>query len=172
MWWQRTRREFERDKGAGNHEALQARVRNGAHPGLLAYVDGQPVGWCAVEPRENLPGLARSRILAPVDDRPAWSVSCFFVARDWRRRGLTVLLLRAAAQYATRSGAAVLEGYPKDPASDELADAFAWNGLAAAFRAAGFREVARRAPTRPIMRLELAPAAAGRPGTRRPGAAG
>ena len=80
------------------------------------------------------------------------------MARPHRRRGVTVELLRAAAEHAARRGASILEGYPVEPSSGRLPDAFAWTGLASAFRRAGFEEVARRSPTRPIMRLELEPA--------------
>jgi GNAT superfamily N-acetyltransferase len=96
-----------------------------------------------------------------VDDRPVWSVVCFFVARPHRRRGLTVRLLREACRYARARGASLLEGYPVEPVSGKTPDAFAWTGLASAFRAAGFVEVERRSPTRPIMRRHLEPA---RPG--------
>ncbi len=90
-----------------------------------------------------------------MDDQPVWSVVCFFIARRYRRQGLTVALLCEAAAFAKRRGARCLEGYPIDPAKGAMPDTFAYHGLAVAFRKAGFREVARRSPTRPIMRLEL-----------------
>jgi GNAT superfamily N-acetyltransferase len=155
MWWRLSRPEFERSKGAGNKRALEALVESGKVPGLLAYVDGEPAGWCALGPRESYPRLVRSRILKPVDEEPVWSVVCFFVDRPHRRRGMTVRLLRAAADHARERGASILEGYPVDPKGPELPDAFVWTGLAAAFRAAGFEEVARRSETRPVMRLAL-----------------
>lgn len=127
-------------------------VASGAVPGLLAYVDGVPAGWVAIEPREAYSGLDRSRFLKRVDERPVWSVTCFFIARPARRRGLTVRLLRAATAYAATRGASMVEGYPIDRSGASVPAAFAWTGLAAAFRAAGFLEVARRSPTRPIMR--------------------
>ncbi len=91
-----------------------------------------------------------------MDEEPVWSITCFFVARTHRRRGLTVALLRAAARYARERGARVLEGYPVEPKGGRAADTFVYHGLASAFRAAGFHEVARRSETRPIMRF-LAP---------------
>ena len=152
MWWRLPRKEFEARKGEGNREALRAIVASDAVPGLLAYVEGVPAGWCAIAPRDHYPGLARSRILSPVDERPVWSVTCFFIARSYRRRGLTVRLLLAAVEHARSRGAQVVEGYPHDAGEGELPPAFAWTGLAAAFRTAGFEEVARRSPKRPIMR--------------------
>jgi GNAT superfamily N-acetyltransferase len=125
---------------------------------LLAYLDGVAVGWCAVAPRDDYVRLAGSRVLAPVDERPVWSAPCFFVAREARGRGVTVALLRAAAAYAAAHGADTIEGYPLDTRGARTPAAFAWWGLESAFAKAGFREVARRSPTRPIMRRRLRPA--------------
>jgi GNAT superfamily N-acetyltransferase len=150
MWTRLPSAEFATGKGAGNKRAFRRLVESGVPPGILAYRGGEPVGWCAVAPRSAYRRLERSRVLAAVDDQPVWSVVCFFVARPYRRHGLTAMLLRAATDYAVKRGARIVEGYPVDSA--KTADAFAWTGLASAFRRAGFREVARRSPTRPIMR--------------------
>jgi GNAT superfamily N-acetyltransferase len=154
MFWRLSRSEFERQKGRGNQQAFRKVVQRGDPPGLLAYDGRTPVGWCAVAPRADYPALARSRILKPVDHEPVWSVSCLFVARPYRRRGVSVRLLEAAAEYTRRRGGRIVEGYPVEPREDEVPDPFGWTGLASAFRQAGFREVARRSQTRPIMRSE------------------
>ena len=156
MWWRLPRSLFEKQKGKGNQRALRGIVRSGQVPGLLAYVGREPIGWCALAPRASYPVLANSRILKPVDAKSVWSVSCFFVARPFRRRGVAVRLLRAAVGYARGRGAKIVEGYPVEPKQGAMPDAFAWTGLASAFRRAGFVEVARRSPTRPIMRRALA----------------
>jgi len=159
MLWRLPRRQFEAQKGEGNRSAMHALVDAGVVPGLLAYANHKPIGWCAVAPRKDYPALARSRILKPVDASPCWSIACLFIHKDHRRQGVSVKLLMAAAEFACTCGAAILEGYPIDPPPGrKLPPAFAWTGLAAAFRAAGFTEVARRAPTRPIMRRNLHPA--------------
>ncbi len=155
MYFRQSRAEFVRRQGESNRRALHRLVAGGRTPGLIAYVDGVPAGWVALAPRAEYPLLSRSRILKPVDDRPVWSVVCFFVARAARGRGLTVAMLRKAAAYARRRGARCLEGYPLDASRRKVPDLFAYYGLASAFREAGFREVARRSPTRPIMRLDL-----------------
>lgn len=155
MFWRLPRGAFTKGKGAGNRSAFRSLVRRGAEPGVLAYADGKPVGWCAVAPREAYPALDRSRVLAPVDDKPVWSVTCFFVLREWRRRGVTVALLRGAAAHAAAHGAKLLEGYPIAPKKGALPDAFAWTGLVGGFEKAGFTEAARRSATRPIMRRRL-----------------
>jgi len=148
------RKAWEAGKGRGNRRAMKQRVDSGVVPGLLAYEVDEPIGWIALAPRETYPLLERSRVMAPVDDEPVWSVVCFFVARQHRGRGVTVDLLNAAANYARQLGGRILEGYPVDP-DKRAAPAFIWHGTAAAFRKAGFEEVVRRSPTRPLMRLEL-----------------
>lgn len=154
MWWRLSRSQFEQQKGEQNREALKELVDAGRVPGLLAYVDGQPIGWCSVAPREEFPVLERSRTLKRVDDLPVWSIVCFFVAKPYRRQGLTVHLIKAAVDYARERGATIVEGYPVEPKA-AMPAAFAYTGLASAFRQAGFVEVLRRSETRPIMRYLL-----------------
>ena len=152
MWWHQTQVEFERRKGASNRRAMQRIVKAGRVPGLLAYDGRQPVGWIAVGPREGYATLGRSRVLKPVDDLPVWSVVCFFVNRDYRRRGVSRRLLEAAVAHVRRKGGKIIEGYPVEPRKESAPDVFVYTGLVAAFRQVGFVEVARRSPTRPIMR--------------------
>lgn len=165
MFWKQTRPEYEKGKGASNRDAMRRQVRAGVVPGILAYDAEGPVGWCAVEPRSAYPRLSRSRTLAPVDDSPVWSVPCFFVARRARGTGLTTALLAAAADHARRAGAEVLEGYPVDPRG-QTADAWLYTGLASTFGRAGFSEVARRSPTRPVVRRDVRKRAPRAPGAR------
>lgn len=152
MAWRLPRATYESGKGAGNRAAFRRRVRSGPPPGVLAYVRSEPIGWCAVAPRVEYHYLARSRVLRPIDDRPVWSVSCLFVAKNHRNRGVAVQLLRAAVDMAGSAGAEVVEGYPVIPYADRMPDAFAWTGTLSAFRSAGFEEVGRGSPKRPIMR--------------------
>ncbi len=155
MWWKLRRSEYEKKKGSGTKRAFRKIVASGAPTGVLAYAGGQPVGWCAVAPREAYPVLGSSRILKPVDAQPVWSVTCFYIPRARRRCGLTALLLDAACEFAGKQGAKIVEGYPADPRAGTMADTFAWTGLLSAFRKAGFKEVARRSAGRPIMRRFL-----------------
>jgi GNAT superfamily N-acetyltransferase len=152
MFWRRPRSEWNAGRGAGNRRAFKSLISSGANPGLIAYSGGEPVGWCAVAPRADYPALSRSRVLKPVDEKPVWSVSCLFVRRDFRRQGISARLIAEAAKFAARQGARIVEGYPVEPRTAKSADAFVWTGLASSFLAAGFREVARRSATRPIMR--------------------
>jgi GNAT superfamily N-acetyltransferase len=155
MYWRRRRSEFVRGKGAGNRSAFRRIVLSGEVPGVLAYDGPEPVAWCAVAPRQAYPVLGNSRILEPVDDEPVWSITCLFVHRDYRRNGVTVPLLRAAVDHVGRKGGRVVEGYPIEPKKGDIPAVFAWTGLASAFRKAGFKEVARRSATRPIMRVRI-----------------
>lgn len=155
MAWRLLKSDWERGKGSGNRAAFRRIVAKGPPPGILAYVDGEPIAWCAVAPRAVYVQLARSRVLKPIDDTPVWSVSCLFVARAYRRRGVSVAILRAAGSFAASHGARIVEGYPVEPYSGTMPDVFAWTGTVSSFRAAGYAEVARGSPKRPIMRLAL-----------------
>ncbi len=148
MWWRIPRAEWKAGKGEGNRRALRRIVAAGDVPGLLAYDGGEPVGWVAIQPREAYPQLARSRNLAPVDDRPVWSITCFFVARSHRHGGVTRALIEAAVGYARSRGGRIVEAYPVD-SGKPLADAWLYTGAASTFAKLGFREVARRPPRVP-----------------------
>ncbi|KAA0230162.1 GNAT family N-acetyltransferase [candidate division KSB1 bacterium] len=174
MFMRLPRATFEQQKGLKNKKAMQKLVKANDVPGLLAYARGEPVGWCSISPREKFSALERSRILQPIDEQPVWSVTCFFIAKGFRRQGVTVELLKAAITYVKKRGGKILEGYPVEPASTGSAstssastssattadagakkmqpDTFMWTGLASAFRKAGFKEILRRSATRPIMR--------------------
>ena len=156
MWWKLSRKEFGQKKGLGNKRLQKKIVNSGTVPGILAYINNEPAGWCAIEPREAFPRLESSRILKPVDDKPVWSVVCFFVARQFRKQGLSVELLKEAVKYAAKNGAGIIEGYPVETKKINP-DAFIYHGTASAFLKAGFKEVARRSGTRPIMRMITAP---------------
>ncbi|MEM9197255.1 MAG: GNAT family N-acetyltransferase [Pseudomonadota bacterium] len=152
MLWRLRAKAFAAGKGAGNRDAMRAVFAAGEGPGLVAWAEGRAVGWVQIAPRAAFPRLAGSRVLAPVDDTPVWSVACFMIEKAWRRRGLSVALLEAACGFAADRGAEIVEGYPVAPSDKNYAPVYAWTGLHAAFARAGFAEVARRSPTRPIMR--------------------
>jgi GNAT superfamily N-acetyltransferase len=152
MYWRLPRLQYEYQHGELNRRSIKALVDSGTIPGILAYVDDEPVAWCSIAPRSEFPTLARSRILKPVDDQPVWSVVCFFVARGQRKKGLTIQLLKAAIEYARSNDVKIIEGYPVEPKGGKSPDVFVYTGLSSAFKKAGFTEVLRRSETRPIMR--------------------
>jgi GNAT superfamily N-acetyltransferase len=155
VFWKKPRKRFHADAYDANRRDQKLLVEKGSVPGILAYTEGVPVGWCAVEPRENYPALERSRILKPVDNEPVWSVTCFFVSRKSRRQGISVALLKEVVRYVSSQGGRIVEGYPVDVAGKKTADAFIYTGTASAYIRTGFVEVARRSPTRPIFRFKI-----------------
>lgn len=154
MFWRLSRSQFDKQKGEGNRQTLKNTVDSGEIPGILAYADNQPIAWCSVAPRENYPVLERSRVLKRIDEKPVWSVVCFFVAKSFRGKGVTVPLLRAAVGYAKKHGAKIVEGYPIE-SEKTMPASFVWTGLTSMFLKAGFVELARRSENRPIMRCFL-----------------
>ena len=154
MWWRVPGPEWSANRGETNRQSLKAVVDAGGHVGVLAYADGQPVGWCAVAPRNAYLRLReeRVRIFKKVDDLPVWTITCFYVNRHYRRKGLTLGLLKASVEYAVANGATIVEGYPVDTGGGKMAAASVYTGLLSTFEKAGFVEVLRRHDTRPIMR--------------------
>ncbi len=152
MAWRLRRKDWEAGKGAKNKRALKKIVDSGGMPGIIGYLGDEPVAWCSVAPRSEYSVLERSRVLKPVDDKPVWSVSCLFVLKPYRRLGVSSRMLKAAAEFAKSRGATIVEGYPVEPTMTKTPDPFVWTGIPSAFLKAGFKEVARRSKTRPIMR--------------------
>lgn len=147
---------------AANRDALEAQLGDGAFaPGLIAYVEGQPVGWCGLGPRAAMPRLVNSRTIPSVDPLPVWSIGCFVVRPGYRRRGVARALLRGAIDYARGQDAPGLEAYPIDPDGTRVSTSFGFVGFTSMFEAAGFRRVlltdAHSAGLpRWLMRLDLA----------------
>ena len=110
MLWRLKSSTFKRQQGAGNKKAMEMMVDRGGMPGILAYSGKEPMGWCAVAPREEYSALERSRILKPIDNLPVWSVSCMFVNKEYRKKGMSVKLLRAAIDHMRQRGGTILEG--------------------------------------------------------------
>jgi GNAT superfamily N-acetyltransferase len=151
MWWRQTRAEFNSQHGEPNRIALRTIVESGVVPGIMAYSVDEPVGWCAVEPRESYPALDRSRTLARVDCEPVWSTPCFYIARHFRGKGLMLELLTAAVNWAAEHGARIIEAYPVEP-GDKSPGTALYTGVVPIFQRAGFVEVCRRSKRQPIMR--------------------
>ena len=153
MYWRIGSAYRERPR-AENRVDFRSIVRRGPPPGLLAFDGDTAVGWCQVTPRAALPYLDEYTRFGPLDPRPVWSVSCFFVRRGYREQGVSSALLAAAIRFAREAGAPALEAYPstKDPKW--------YTGLASTFARAGFREVGGRSADRPVMRRELRAGAA------------
>jgi GNAT superfamily N-acetyltransferase len=141
-------------RAESNKAQLKALADAGRHPGLVGYRGNTPVGWVSIAPREEYAKLARSPVMKSVDDQPVWSVICFVVPAEHREQGVAQALLAGAIAYARRQGAKVIEAYPVDkPVRSN--DEFIWFGAKSMYDKAGFSEVARRKPQRPVVRLKL-----------------
>lgn len=142
-------------------ESLTGRdERDHPAPGLIAYREGRAIGWVSLGPRADFDRLAYSKVLAPLDDVPVWSIVCFVVSRRERGRGVAAALLQEAIAYAREQGATILEAYPIDTGAGRVPAASAFHGTLAIFERAGFHVAALRrlnesTPVRPIVRLEL-----------------
>jgi len=144
------------DQRARSREALKALAARDPPPGLLGYRGKIPVGWISLGPREDYAKLAKSPAMKPVDARDVWSIVCFVVPSEYRRQGVARELLAGAVGYARKRGVRLLEAYPVDKGEPSAPDA-PWFGSKTMFDAAGFKEVARRKPARPVVRLTLIP---------------
>jgi GNAT superfamily N-acetyltransferase len=155
MWFRTTGAERRQMWGDGNRQALAGLVQSGQEPGLVAYLGGEPAGWCSVRPRAEYSALARSTVARPVDESPVWSLVCLYVVPGSRRRGVARELVRAAGEYAASQGGQILEAYPLDDSMRPVSAAAAFHGTVSLLREEGFTEVARHTPTRPVMRRDV-----------------
>lgn len=155
MSWRLKKSEFEIGKGEPNKYSMKDIVYRDKPVGVLAYVDDSPIGWCAVAPREVYKRLESSRVLKRIDDKPVWSITCLFIAKVFRRKGISTELIKGAIEYAKLNEANIVEAYPVVPYGNNVPDAFLWTGIPSAFEAAGFTEAARRSKWKPMMRYYI-----------------
>jgi len=151
MAWRLTTADWRSAGAAGRKEAFKALVDAEAPTGLLAYLDGEAVGWCSVAPRTSFQRLVRSRTLLPGDDRPSSALTCFFIRYGYRRTGVATALLEAAVDHVAEQGAAVLEAYPNRNTRSKPGS----GGGIAMFKDAGFEEAPTRSTFFVPMRREL-----------------
>jgi len=137
-----------------NRRDMKKLARGDPPPGLIAYRGETPVGWVSLGPREDFARLERSSVMKPVDSAKVWSIICFVVPSQYRKQGVARALLAAAIAFAKKRRVRMLEAYPVDGAGESRDDAL-WFGTRSMYDAAGFVEVARRKPRRPVMRLAL-----------------
>ncbi len=138
-------------RAKANRAELKQIVDAGKPPGLIGYRGKTPVGWVSLGPREDYAKLVRSQVMKAVDDQPVWSIICFVVPAQYRGEGVARALLDGAIAYAKKCGAKLLEAYPVDKA-ERGRDESMWFGSKSMYDAAGFEEVARRKPHRPVVR--------------------
>ena len=136
------------------------RINNGCPPGLLAYRDGKPVAWVQVGPRADIPQWNNPKRSTtqlpdgPADDLAVWAISCFFFKKSERGKGLSHRMVRESIEFARKHGARMIEASPMDQAKKSRSIVL-FVGSTRVFEQAGFAEVARQKPGRPLMRLVL-----------------
>lgn len=160
QYWRMSSGEFGRASLQDRRAALRAQTKRRPPPGMVAYLKGEPVGWCGFGVRQRMERLLRSRTIPAVDDRPVWAVFCFTVRVGYRRAGVARALLDGLIAYAREQGAPALEAYPVDTGGERIHGTAAYVGTTRMFEAAGFRRVLEtdaRSDHRPrwLMRLEL-----------------
>jgi hypothetical protein len=124
-------------------------------PGIIAYAGGEPVGWCSVAPRESYASLNRSPVLKPLDEKPVWSIVCFYVAKGQRSNRIMTELIRGAIDYVGQQGGKIVEAYPTPPRGRQLSPVSSYMGIPSVFEKAGFVECARPSKSRVIMRYYI-----------------
>jgi GNAT superfamily N-acetyltransferase len=153
MYYRLTKSEFQEGKiENGNKRAMKEIVWANKPAGLLGFLEGQPIAWCAFAPREDFIKLKKSRVHKPIDKKLVWSIPCFFIDKHFRRLGVSVDLLKGVIGYAEKNGISIIEAYPTIPTKKELPDSFLWIGLYKAFERAGFKIVDRTSKNRPMVR--------------------
>lgn len=164
MWWRLTREAWRQMPKAERKARFRKVVTKGPPVGLLALRAGEPLGWVQVAPRRATPGFNTSPVAAPADPQDdldrVWAITCFYIAAAGRRSGIAHALAEAAVAHAFAQGAVAVEACPKEAGARASGDLFM--GTPSVFRRLAFREIARRTPARPLMRLDR-PARAPRP---------
>ena len=156
MYFRRKKAEFTEGKlDDGNKNSMKELVWSGAPTGLLGLYEGKAIAWCAFAPREDYIKMEKSRVHKRIDDEPVWSVTCFFIRKEFRRMGVSVALLKGLIDYARQQEIKIIEAYPTIPTQESLPDSFAWIGLYKSFERAGFRIVDQTSKSRPMVRYFL-----------------
>jgi GNAT superfamily N-acetyltransferase len=155
MSWRLKKSEFENCKGQINKNYMQGLVNMNEIVGVLAYVDGKPIGWCAVAPREKYVRLEYSRILKRIDDEPVWSITCLFVSKAYRRKGISTELVKAAINYCKLNEVSIVEAYPTVPYDKYIPDAFLYTGVPSVFKEVGFTLAANRSKWKALIRYYI-----------------
>ncbi|MCX6241352.1 MAG: DUF1697 domain-containing protein [Bacteroidetes bacterium] len=145
--------EFEADKiNNGNKNRMKKLVENNQPAGILGIYKSKAISWCALAPREAFPKIENSRIHKRIDDQQVWSIPCFFIDKQYRKKGLSMDILKGVINYAREKKIGILEAYPLIPSTARLPDPFVWTGLFQSFEQAGFTVVSRISPNRPMVR--------------------
>jgi GNAT superfamily N-acetyltransferase len=155
MWWRLSRKEFENGQGDSNRKAMKSIVNSGNIPGILAYSDGEPCGWCSVAPREDFGSLERSRVLKRIDNENVWSLVCFFIDKEYRGKNLGYKLILGAIEFVKSQGGKILEAYPTILKSGNAPPVSTYMGIPNILKKAGFKQIHQPSKSKLIMRFYI-----------------
>lgn len=158
MSWRNEKGEdWEKIKGSTAKSRLKKLVTAGKAHGVLAFVDGEPVGWCSFDRRKDYAKLDRAPSFKCDDAEQVWSVPCFFVHKDYRGKSVATALLEHAVRAMKKLGAEIVEGYPVKPYNygKKIPHAFAWTGTLPLFEEAGFKAIGKKDGGKQRVRKEL-----------------
>ena len=146
---------FQENKPEGNKKLIKQLVNKGLPQGLIASVNGEPVGWIALAPREDYMKLENSRVFKRIDDKPVWSITCFFIKKGFRHKGLSQQLIKGAIDFARKKKIKTLEAYPAIPYAEKVPHPFLWVGVLSSFIKNGFKIVRQQSKSRAMVRIDL-----------------
>jgi len=146
---------FQENKPNGNKKMMKDLVHKGMPQGLIASMNSEPVGWIAMAPREDYMKIENSRVFKRIDDQPVWSITCFFVKKEYRHKGLSQQLIKGAVDHAKKKKIKILEAYPAIPYAEKVPHPFLWVGVLSSFVKNGFTIVRQQSKSRAMVRIEL-----------------
>jgi GNAT superfamily N-acetyltransferase len=146
---------FKQNKYARNKQLMKKLVNTQQPVGLLAVYNKEAIGWISFSPREQLYRIEHSRTMKRIDDKPVWSVSCFFIKKEYRHKGLSQRLIKAVIAFARENNITAIEAYPVIPGSAKSPGVFLWTGILSAFTKNGFTVVHKSGQSKTMVRLNL-----------------
>ena len=155
MYFRLPYKTFQENKPDGNKKMMKELVKNGLPQGLIALMNKEPVGWIAIAPREDYMRVENSRVFKRIDDKPVWSITCFFIKKEFRHQGLSQHLIRGAVEFAKRKKMKTLEAYPAIPYAEKVPHPFLWMGILSTFLNNGFKIVRQQSKSRAMVRIDL-----------------
>lgn len=155
MFFRLPYKEFQANKPDGNKKLMKKLVQKGKPVGLIAYLEDQPVGWIAMAPREDYMKIENSRTFKRMDDQPVWSITCFFIKKEFRHKGLSKQLIKGAVSFAEKKKIKILEAYPAIPYNEQVPSPFLWVGILSSFIKNGFKIVRQNSKSRAMVRREV-----------------
>jgi predicted GNAT family acetyltransferase len=155
MYFRLPYKTFQDNKPDGNKKLMKKLVNKGKPQGLIASMNKQPVGWIAMAPREDYLKLGNSRVFKPIDNKPVWSITCFFIKKELRHQGLSQQLIKGAIDFAKKKKIKTLEAYPAIPYAEKVPYPFLWVGVLSSFINNGFEIARQHSKSRAMVRIEL-----------------